>query len=182
MGTDKLRRLEAEAAKDLSKKKALLKALHGRARDLKAEVRERLSHYTSEMSMKPVRRDYAFDDPRVPRGQQWVLKVTCGAAPGAVPACAAGAQFAAILGTSQSPLEALLLKRTVMGPSWLRIADATEVAPEAQTSWCKARPAAALPPCCQRLSTNLLSHLLELVGVSLRKLHRVCVCTAIVAR
>ena len=134
-------RLETDAAEDASKKKALLKALHARARDLKSELRERLSAHASEMAMKPVRRDYAFDDARVPRGRQWVLKVTCNAAPGAVPAGVVGSHFAAVLGTTQSPLEALLLKRKVMGPSWLRIRGAVVVQSQAQVSWCKVRVA-----------------------------------------
>ena len=116
-----------------------MKHLHSRAADLKAELRERLSHHCTEMAMRPVRRDYAFDDPRIPRGTQWLLKVTCNAAPGAVAAGATGSHFAAVLGTAQSPLEALLLKRKVMGPSWLRIAGCVKVDEGAQVSWCKVR-------------------------------------------
>lgn len=91
--------------------------------------------------MKPVKRDYAFEDPRVPRGQQWVLKVTCDAAPGAVSPTLTGANFVAVLGTQQTPLEAVLLKRSVMGPSWLRVRGARRVDAAAQSSWCKVRSA-----------------------------------------
>ena len=89
--------------------------------------------------MKPVQRSYAFEDARVPRGRQWVLKVTCDAAPGAVPVTATGAHYAAVLNTAQSPLESLLLKRRIMGPRWLRIAGATATPAEAQVSWCQVR-------------------------------------------
>ena len=56
-----------------------------------------------------------------------------------MPPSTAGSHFVAILGTNQSPLEALLLKRNIMGPSWLRVSNAAPVDAAAQTSWCKVR-------------------------------------------
>ena len=39
-------------------------------------MRELLAdHGVDNMSMRPVRRSYAFEDPAVPRGEQWVLKI-----------------------------------------------------------------------------------------------------------
>jgi DNA polymerase alpha subunit A len=87
--------------------------------------------------MKPVQREYAFEDERVPRKKQWLLKVSCNAAPGAVPATMTGSHFVAVMGASQTPLEALMLKRKVMGPSWLQVHGATCVEPHARVSWCK---------------------------------------------
>jgi hypothetical protein len=44
--------------------------------EVKAEVRELLAaHRVSQMSMKPVKRRYAFENEAVPHGSQWVLKV-----------------------------------------------------------------------------------------------------------
>jgi hypothetical protein len=117
----------------------LLKLLHSRAAELKREVREALGRHCSEMALKPVLRTYAFEDERIRPGPQWVLKVTCNAAPGAVPHQLSGRTFAAILGTTQTPLEALQLKRKLMGPSWLRLAGAARVDSKAQLSWCRVR-------------------------------------------
>ena len=188
--------------------------------EVKAEVRELLARQygVTQMTMKPVLRQYAFEDPAIPHGKQWVLKVRwCGgggaavgpwvggwggqrasdpgciggpvtspAAPMPEPECAkhsymsamfasphhttpnaflpplaprppapaaqvkyaasqaqalpvglSGATFAALLGGNQSMLEALTLKRRVMGPSWLSIKHPRRVPPEAQVSWCK---------------------------------------------
>jgi hypothetical protein len=44
--------------------------------DVKAEIRQVLSdHGVTKMSMRPVRRSYAFEDRAVAPGEQWVLKV-----------------------------------------------------------------------------------------------------------
>lgn len=46
------------------------------AAELKAEVRELLaSHGVASFVVKPVKRNYAFEHPRVQHGQQWLLKV-----------------------------------------------------------------------------------------------------------
>jgi len=37
-----------------------------------------------------------------------------------------------VLGVEQSPLEAILLKRHIMGPSWLTVAKPSRVEPSAQ--------------------------------------------------
>jgi len=43
---------------------------------VKAEMRELLAqHHVPQMTMKPVRREYAFENHTVPHGKQWVLKV-----------------------------------------------------------------------------------------------------------
>ena len=44
----------------------------------------------------------------------------------------AGEQFVALFGTNQSMLEALLLKRKVMGPSWLALQKPMRVAAQSQ--------------------------------------------------
>ena len=48
----------------------------GRASDLKAELRALLlRHGVRSMRVVPVKRNYAFEDPGVAHGEQWVLKV-----------------------------------------------------------------------------------------------------------
>ena len=46
----------------------------------------------------------------------------------------AGERFAAVLGVEQSPLEAILLKRRVMGPSWISIKKPLRLESSAQVS------------------------------------------------
>lgn len=51
--------------------------LQSRASDLKTEVRALLlSHGVKNMRVVPVKRKYAFEDPAIPHGEQWVLKVS----------------------------------------------------------------------------------------------------------
>ena len=111
--------------------------LHQHCTDLKQELRETLSKHCTEMTFKPVQRKYAFEDERVQHGPQWVLKVSCDAAPGSVPSGISGRNFSAILGTAQTPLETLQLKRRIMGPSWLSLQAPVQVELQAQLSWCK---------------------------------------------
>jgi hypothetical protein len=48
----------------------------GRAADLKAELRALLLRQgVRSMRVVPVKRNYAFEDPAVPHGEQWVIKV-----------------------------------------------------------------------------------------------------------
>lgn len=133
------RRLQKEVDEGQATKGKLLKLLHQRCTELKQELRETLSKHCTEMTFKPVQRKYAFEDGRVPQGMQWVLKVSCDAAPGAVSSSMSGRNFTAILGTAQTPLELLQLKRKIMGPSWLHLQAPTEVDAQAQLSWCKVR-------------------------------------------
>lgn len=46
-----------------------------------------------------------------------------------------GATFSAMFGANQSMLEALTLKRHIMGPGWLTIRRPRRVAPESQVSF-----------------------------------------------
>ena len=64
---------------------------------MKAEIRQVLSdHGVTKMSMRPVRRSYAFEDRAVAPGEQWVLKVKY---PGNQAALPAGLRGAADAGT-----------------------------------------------------------------------------------
>ena len=60
--------------------------------DVKAEVRQLLAdHGVTKMSIRPVRRSYAFEDRAVAAGEQWVLKVKYPGTQMALPAGLRGA-------------------------------------------------------------------------------------------
>lgn len=126
-------RLHEDVKAGTASKGKLLKLLHGRCTELKKEIKERL--HTDSLTIKPVMRTYAFEDERISPGPQWVLKVVCSVAPGKVRADLSGRNFSAVLGTTQTPLEALQLKRKIMGPCWLSLNNATEATDK--LSWCK---------------------------------------------
>ena len=47
------------------------------ATDVKAEMRAVLQHYgITQFKIRPVRRNYAFEQPGVEHAMQWVLKIT----------------------------------------------------------------------------------------------------------
>lgn len=104
---------------------------------MKEETRALLqAHGVTSMVMKPVLRRYAFENRGVRPGRQWVLKVRYPATCPALPPGLTGAAFAAVFGANQGLLEALTLKRRLMGPGWLALAAPRAVAPSAQLSWC----------------------------------------------
>ncbi|KIY94207.1 DNA polymerase alpha subunit A, partial [Monoraphidium neglectum] len=116
----------------------LLKALHARAADLKAELRALLLRQgVRSMRVVPVRRNYAFEDPSVPHGEQWVLKVRYPAAEPTLMTTLKGEHFRAVFNTRQSLLEALVLKRRVMGPGWVLLQAPRIKEGSAMVSWCK---------------------------------------------
>ncbi len=60
--------------------------------DVKAEIRQLLAdHGVTKMSIRPVRRSYAFEDRAVAAGEQWVLKVKYPGNQAALPAGLRGA-------------------------------------------------------------------------------------------
>ena len=61
---------------------------------MKAEIRQVLAdHGVTKMSMRPVRRSYAFEDKTIAPGEQWVLKIKY---PGNQVALPAGLRGAAV--------------------------------------------------------------------------------------
>ena len=74
--------------------------------------------------VKPVKRKYAFECPNIPREETQYLKVKYSAKYGAPTSrqCTDGTtHIERVFGASSSPLEYFLLKRKLMGPSWIRI-------------------------------------------------------------
>lgn len=86
---------------------------------------------------KVVEREYAFDDPSVPREKTSYMKVVYDAK---YPSpdeqiCRAGTKHVAkIMNGNASTLETFLLKRKLMGPCWLRVNDPS--ATSTHVSWC----------------------------------------------
>ena len=86
---------------------------------------------------KPVYRKYAFDDPTVPREETQYLKVKYDAKYGVPPeeVCKEGGQhFLKIFNAGAPPLETFIIKRRLMGPSWIRIYNPKS---SSNYSWCK---------------------------------------------
>lgn len=86
---------------------------------------------------KVVEREYAFDDPEVPREKTSYMKVVYDAkypAPDEEICFNGRKHVAKILNGKASTLETFLLKRKLMGPCWLRIQDPKPS--ERNVSWC----------------------------------------------
>ena len=125
-----------DSAADDSEKREYMTSLHAAFSDVKAEVRQILGkHGVSKMTMKPVLRTYAFEEKSVSHGKQWVLKVRF-AHDKTLPLNISGDHFSRIFGTTQTCLEALILKRRIMGPSWIHISKPNRVQKGSQLSYC----------------------------------------------
>ena len=87
---------------------------------------------------KVVEREYAFEDPEIPREKTNYLKVVYDAkfpSP-SKETCQNGGKFIhKILNAGASNLETFILKRKLMGPCWIRIQDPTAHT-RGQVSWC----------------------------------------------
>ena len=66
-----------------------------------------------------------------------MFKIRYDAALPALPSNLSGDTFVALLGTQTSRIENLLVKRKIMGPSWLALRGAQRVDAGDQLSWCK---------------------------------------------
>eukprot|EP00963_Diacronema_lutheri_P000149 scaffold6_cov330-Pavlova_lutheri.AAC.1 len=134
----KLAQLEAAAGDgSMTGKAKLLQYLNRLGLELKEELHSLLRTVgIKDASMKPVRRSYAFESDSIAKGSQYVMKVSYSSQQPLLPADTQGKLFTCILGTQTSTLEALLLKRKIMGPSWLAVHKATHVPSAYGMSWC----------------------------------------------
>ena len=85
-----------------------------------------------------MKRKYAFECDEVPREETQYLKVKYSAKFGTPTArqCSDGtAHIERVFGASSTPLEFFLLKRKLMGPSWIRIKHPRPIT--SSFSWCK---------------------------------------------
>ncbi|CAI5962356.1 unnamed protein product [Closterium sp. NIES-64] len=122
---------ESERVKAARLKK--MRKLHELATPLKEEIRQRLmERHVSSFCMMPVKRSYAFERKDIPRGEQYVLKITYPYSDAPLPSDLTGTHFSALLGTHTSALELLLLKRRLKCPCWLAIDRPTRIHPGSQ--------------------------------------------------
>ncbi|KAL0721627.1 hypothetical protein Bca4012_036226 [Brassica carinata] len=112
--------------------------LHEMASNLKNEISQQLLQLNvSNYSMALVKRNYAFERPDVPVGEQYVLKMNYPFKDPPLPEDLNGEFFSAVLGSHTSALELFILKRKIMGPSWLKISNFSTNSPSQRVSWCK---------------------------------------------
>jgi DNA polymerase alpha subunit A len=105
---------------------------------LKSEIADKLSDFNvSNFAMTPVKRNYAFERTDLPNGEQYVLKINYPYKDPALPTDLRGQHFHALLGTNNSALELLLIKRKIKGPSWLSISKFLACPATQRVSWCK---------------------------------------------
>ncbi|XP_020879146.1 DNA polymerase alpha catalytic subunit [Arabidopsis lyrata subsp. lyrata] len=112
--------------------------LHEMASKLKKEISQQLLQLNvSNYSMALVKRNYAFDRPDVPAREQYVLKINYPFKDPPLPEDLKGESFCAVLGSHTSALELFILKRKIMGPSWLKISIFSATLKSQRVSWCK---------------------------------------------
>lgn len=74
----------------------------------------------SQFASKPVSRQYAFELAGIPAESEY-LKVLYPFSDPEIPSSSKGKTFSHIFGTKTSALELFLLKRKLMGPSWVKV-------------------------------------------------------------
>ncbi|KAG0046869.1 DNA-directed DNA polymerase alpha catalytic subunit pol1 [Gryganskiella cystojenkinii] len=92
------------------------------------------SHRVTKALYKNVNRKYAFELPGIPTVAEY-LKVIYNYSQTSLPADLTGETFSHVFGTNTNALEHFIIKRNLMGPTWLEIKDATMNS--AKSSWCK---------------------------------------------
>ncbi|KAK9163384.1 hypothetical protein Syun_004286 [Stephania yunnanensis] len=108
------------------------------ASELKNEIVQKLLDLNvSTFSMAIVKRGYAFERSDIPLGENYVLKINYPFKDPPLPSGLKGEYFSALLGTHCSALELFLIKRKVMGPSWLSISNFSNCPAPQRVSWCK---------------------------------------------
>jgi DNA polymerase alpha subunit A len=103
-------------------------------------------------SRKFVKRNYAFNDPSIPRSETDYLKVKYNAkypVPSEEICMQGGTSFAKILGAGASSVENFIVKRQLMGPCWVRIHNPQPT--NGALSWCKVECRIDNPKLLQRL-------------------------------
>ncbi|KAL4577433.1 hypothetical protein LXL04_013542 [Taraxacum kok-saghyz] len=112
--------------------------LHEMASGLKANItKQLLDRNVSNFSMKPVKRNYAFERTDLERKESYVLKISYPFKDSPLPSDLKGETFCALLGTHTSALELFLIKRKIKGPSWLSLSNFSTSPTSQRVSWCK---------------------------------------------
>ncbi|CAA7012880.1 unnamed protein product [Microthlaspi erraticum] len=109
------------------------------ASKLKNEVSHKLFllFKVTDISMTPVKRNFAFERPDVPAGEQYVLKIKYPFVHPPLREDLKGESFRALHGCNTSALELFIRKKKIMGPCWLKISDFSPYTPSERASWCK---------------------------------------------
>ncbi|KAG0267938.1 DNA-directed DNA polymerase alpha catalytic subunit pol1 [Linnemannia exigua] len=95
----------------------------------------RQAHKITSWLSKPVERKYAFELPGIPSSADY-LKVVYKYSLPSLPADLKGETFSHVFGANTSALEHFVIKRNLMGPSWLEITQTRSS--NSKVSWCKA--------------------------------------------
>ncbi|KAK9061861.1 hypothetical protein SSX86_019045 [Deinandra increscens subsp. villosa] len=115
-----------------------LTKLHEMASGLKADLRKQLlKRNVSNFSMKPVKRNYAFERSDIECKENYVLKISYPFKDPPLSSDLKGETFCALLGTHTSALELFLIKRKIKGPSWLSVSKFSSCSTAQRVSWCK---------------------------------------------
>lgn len=102
---------------------------------VQAEIAQIMAkHKIARFESKRATRKYAFEIPEIPAEADWI-KVAYGFNSPQLPANLTGKTFSHVFGTNTSALELLLLKRKIMGPSWIRLKPSSTT--KQNISWCK---------------------------------------------
>ncbi|EPT01010.1 hypothetical protein FOMPIDRAFT_1030188 [Fomitopsis schrenkii] len=99
---------------------------------------------------KAVKRDYAFGEKDIPRGENEWLKVVYGFDEPQIHSSVCTQNIAKIMGTNTSAFELLVLKRKIMGPCWLQIKKPHM--DHKGVSWCKVEATVSDPKDIQPIS------------------------------
>ncbi|KAL9666660.1 hypothetical protein QQ045_000996 [Rhodiola kirilowii] len=123
---------------------------------LKEEIRTQLvNRNVSNFIMAPVERKCAFDNAEIPTRENYVLKVNYPFKYAALPSDLKGRTYRSLLGTNNSALENFLIKKKIMGPSWLSISKfSTCIDQQRVVSLCKFEVTIDCPKDIQVLSKN----------------------------
>lgn len=123
----------------------------------------------TQLKVKFVERQYAFDEPDIPREKTQYLKVVYSAKhgfPSPQHVNEGGKFFQKIFGAKTSPLESFLIKRRLMGPCWLRIRHPKDV--NGSTSHCKLEFAIEDPKFLRKLDDAPPSPPLVVMAISMK--------------
>ena len=137
--------------------------------DVYQEVDELMSKLRVNMhKIKPCSRKYAFELPDIPREADY-LKLMYPYDKPALPADLKGETFSHAFGTNTALFEQFVLWKRIMGPCWLRFAEA-DLSPVNNASWCKFEVQVSSPKSVSLLSEsdNLDAPPLTFMSISLR--------------
>jgi len=103
--------------------------------ELATSVMPRVLRGKAKMRVRPVRKNYCFEEGGVPREETEYLELRYPATCPPLGMQQTGRTFSKIFGTHTSCMENFILSRDLMGPGWIELRNVT--IPPTNTSWCK---------------------------------------------